>query len=141
MVTANDFWAGSQNGRAMVVMLCRRGRSSVPGQSRGAGNVELVRDICEWLVGVRQQAIVQDNIQRGATLDQAKAAAANTVSGVQHAAEGIGDSNTESAACSVIDYCFKHYQNAGPAAYNNAMAWFANELRKKVIDDLSDLPP
>jgi len=122
-VSANTFWAQSQNGKAMVVMLAQR------------GDVELVRDVCEWLVDTYEKDLIAGAIQKGATLAQAKVAAYNGAVALRAAAQSIADRNCDGVVTQVVDAVFQRYYNAGKPTYDKAMAWFADEMRKRTIDD------
>ena len=122
-VSANQFWASSQNGKAMLVMLAQR------------GDVELARDICDWLVITYEKDLIAGNLQKGATLEQAKVAAENGTAALRGAVQSIGDRNVEAAVGQIVDAVFQRYYQAGLQTYNKAMAWLADELRKRVKDD------
>lgn len=106
----------------MLVMLAQR------------GDVELVRDACEWLVGVYRRDCEAGARQKGASAEQAVAAARNATEDLQKAAEGINDRNVVGMCTSIVDTCFSRHYNAGKPTYDKAMAWFADELRKKIRD-------
>lgn len=122
-VSANEFWAQSRNGKAMLVMLAQR------------GDVELVRDVCDWLVVTYEKDLIAGNLQRGATMEQAKIAAKNGTAAIQGAVQSISDRNVEGAVGQIVDAVFQRYYNAGKPTYDKAMGWFADELRKRVKDD------
>jgi len=121
-ISATDFWNTSKNGKAMVVMLARR------------GDVELCREICEWMVQDRRKNIEREAQQTGRNPEQARSIAMDAVSGLQRAAEGIDDRNVESQAGGVIDAIFARHYAAGKATYDKAMADFADMLRAKIRD-------
>jgi hypothetical protein len=97
-------------------------------------DVELVRDLCEWLVSVYRKDLEVAAIERGATLEQAKTAAVNGSVGLQQMAEGISDRNAAAVTKAIIDAVFQRHYNAGKMHYDKEMAWFADELRKRVKD-------
>lgn len=121
-ISKDQFWQTSNNGKAMLVMLAQR------------GDVELVRAVCEWLVSKYQKELVGVNLQRGATEEQAKTAAAEGTDSLRKAAESISDANVMGVAPSIVDACFQRYFNVGKAEYEKAMTWFASELRRRVQD-------
>ena len=128
-ISANDFWARSQNGKAMLVFLARQEKFGL------GNNIELVRDICDWLVGKHKNDLIAGALSRGATMEQAKAYGNNQTSGLQNMADSISDRNAEANAVTIIDAVFHRHYNAGKQQYERAMAWFADELRKRVKDD------
>ncbi len=135
-VSANEFWMKSTNGKVMVQMLAqRRPGNPAHGIPPKEAAVELVRDICEWLVIMHRKDLTAGFCQAGATLEQAKKAAENQTSALLASAEGIGDLNCAAASEMIIDKVFHRHYSAGQAKYLQAMAWFANELRRKVVDD------
>jgi hypothetical protein len=117
-----DFWKTSTNGKAMIVMLARR------------ENVELVRDVCDWLVGMYKNDIAAANVQNGATVQQAKLAAESAVSGLEGALVGFNDRNCEALAVQIVDAVFNRHFRQSPAQYAKAMSWFADQLRRRVKD-------
>lgn len=121
-ISANQFWDTSKNGKAMVVMLAQR------------GDVELCRDICEWLVVEKRRAIEAEARQAGRSEEQARTIAAEAVNGLQRAAEAIQDKNAESQTASVLDALYARHYAAGKAVYDRAMSDLADALRKKVRD-------
>lgn len=128
-ISATQFFNGSRNGKAMVAMMCHR-RDADTGAS--IADVELVRDICEWLVDVYRKDIAASAVQQGATIEQANLRAANFTLGLMTAAESIRDGNCESVAMDIIDKCFKRFYEQGRPQYETAMAWFADRLREKI---------
>lgn len=121
-ISANQFWSTSKNGKAMVVMLAQR------------GDVELCRDICEWLVSEKRKAIEAEARADGRSETQAKTISAEACGGLQRAAEAIGDRNVEGQTASVIDALYARHYAAGKATYDKAMADLADALRRKVQD-------
>lgn len=121
-ISANQFWTTSKNGKAMIVMLAQR------------GDVELCRDICEWLVGEKRKAIEADARRDGRSEAQAKTISAEACGGLQRAAESISDRNVEGQASSVIDALYARHYAAGKPTYDKAMADLADALRRKVQD-------
>lgn len=121
-ISANQFWSTSKNGKAMIVMLAQR------------GDVELCRDICEWLVGEKRRAIEAEARQAGRSEAQAKTISAEACGGLQRAAEAIGDRNVEGQTASVIDALYARHYAAGKGVYDKAMADLADALRQKVQD-------
>lgn len=121
-ISADQFWAQSQNGKAMFVMLARR------------GDVEIVRDCCDWLITMYRRDVEAGAVQKGASIEQAKIVGQNAASSLQSIADGITDRSVVSAATSIVDAVFQRNYNNGKAAYDKAMIWFANELRRRVAD-------
>jgi len=119
-ISADAFFNSSRNGKAMLLMLA------------GQGHVEVVRGACEWIAGVYQKDLEAAAVHKGANQKQAKIAAENGAAGVLALAEGINDRNCVQAATQVVDACFQRHYNAGKPSYDTAMAWFADELRKRV---------
>ena len=122
-ISPNQYWASSANGKAMTMMLAKR------------GDVELVRDICEWLVSKHKNDLIQNSVAQGATLQQAKLRADNYCAGLNHLVEKMSDRNIETNASQIIDAIFARFYNAGQQQYARAMSWFADELRQRVKDD------
>lgn len=123
-ISKDQFWATSMNGKAMVIMLAQR------------GDVDLVRDICEWLVDERQRALLASLKQNGRLSEEAqKTAARDAVAGVRQLAESINDRNVVDTCTRVVDHIFQKAYSEGPQQYAKHMAWFATELRKRVTDD------
>jgi hypothetical protein len=121
-ISATDFWNTSKNGKAMVVMLARR------------GDVELCREVCEWLVYERRKNIEREAQAGGRNPEQAKSIAMDAISGLQRAAEAIDDRNCEGQTSGVIDAIFARHYAAGKSVYDKAMADFADMLRNKIRD-------
>ncbi len=121
-ITADQFWNSSRNGKAMLLMSAKR------------GDVEFVRDACDWLVKVRRDDLALGAIEQGATADQAKAIGYNGVSGLQSGVDGINDRNCVASVTSIVDEVFAKHYNAGKPQYDKAMAWFADQLRKRAKD-------
>ena len=103
------------------------------------GDVELVRNICEWLVTQYRKDLEAGARQRGASINQARTMAQNGTAALMSSAEGINDQNVSGTAAGVIDACFQRHYNAGKPQYDKAMAWFADQLRVRVKDDATDL--
>lgn len=121
-ISATDFWNTSKNGKAMVVMLAQR------------GDVELCRDICEWLVSEKRRAIEVDAQASGKSPEAARIIAAEACTGLSRAAESINDRNVESQTTGVLDALYARHYAAGKATYDKAMADLADKLRQKVRD-------
>jgi len=121
-ISATQFWSTSQNGKAMVAMLAKR------------GDVELCREICEWLVSEKRKAIEADARQSGRSENQAKTISAEACGGLMRAAEGISDRNCEGQTAAVIDALYARHYAAGKSTYDKAMADLADALRRKVQD-------
>jgi hypothetical protein len=121
-ISATQFWSTSKNGKAMVVMLAQR------------GDVELCREICEWIVSEKRKAIEADARQAGRNENQAKLISAEACSGLMRAAEGVNDRNCEAQAASLIDALYARHYAAGKAEYDKAMAALSEALRRKVQD-------
>jgi hypothetical protein len=132
-ISGQQFWATSKNGKAMLIFLAQRG---VRG---GAGDVELVRDTCEWLVDQREKGLREEAQKRGANQEQAKIVARDGVAKLRAIVERINDRNVASHASDVVDAVFIDHMRAGNAAWTTVMAWFADKLREKVKDDPADL--
>lgn len=122
-ISANQFWATSTNGKAMLIMLAQR------------GDVELVRDTCEWLVDHRESTLRSDIEAGGASKETARLKAAEVVAGMRKQAESINDRNVVAACESVIDALFHRYYVQGPKVYGSAMSDLANLLRSKIVDN------
>lgn len=122
-ISAEQYWKQSQNGKAMVLMIARR------------GDVELVRDCLEWLIGKQKKDLEVQARQKGATENQAKIIAENGVAGLYAQAEAISDRDVYPSAEHIIDTIFKRFFTAGPVHYQKALAWFAGELRAHVKED------
>lgn len=125
-VSAAQFWAQSNNGKAMLNMLAQR------------QNTELVRDACEWLVDTYRQELVNDARKRGASNDQAKTYAFDATNALRVQAENVHEGNTTLVVNEIVDKVFKRYERAGQAKYAQAMQWLADELRKRVSPDTTD---
>lgn len=106
----------------MLMMLARR------------GDVELVRDICDWLIGNYKKDVAAGALEKGATREQATTVSQNAAAGLYASCESINDRNVGTTAMGLVDTVFQRHYNNGKAAYDKAMLWFANELRKKVKD-------
>ncbi len=122
-ISADDFWARSENGKAMVRMLAQK------------GHVETVRDVCDWLVVQFGKDCAAGAVGRGATLDQANALGENAAAPLHVAVKNVSDRNCEQAASNIIDAVFQRHYNAGKGQYDRVMKLFAIELRKRVKDD------
>lgn len=121
-ISATDFWNTSRNGKAMIVMLAQR------------GDVELARDICEWLVGEKRRAIEADARQSGRSDAQAKTISSEACGGLQRGCEAINDRNVEGQVVTIIDALYARHYAAGKQTYDRAMADLADALRQKVQD-------
>jgi hypothetical protein len=121
-ISATQFWSTSKNGKAMIVMLAER------------GDVELCKDICEWLVVEKRKAIEADARRGGKSEEAARIIAIEACQGLAHAAEGINDRNVEAQTSSVVDALYARHYAAGKATYDKAMADLADVLRQKVRD-------
>lgn len=121
-ISANQFWATARDGKAMTLMLARR------------GDVETVRDICDWLVGLYQKDYEAGAVEEGASQEQAKVVAYEAAQNVQAAVDGINDRNVIQQSGNIIDVTFRRHSRQGEKKYQEAMSWFANELRKRVKD-------
>lgn len=119
-ISATEFWNSSKNGKAMLVMLARN------------GDVELVRDICEWLVDLYEKDAVFRARQAGATEAQAGTLASEQSASIRRAAEGITDRSVVPVATQIVDAVFKTNYDNGTQSYTKAMASFAEQLRAKV---------
>ena len=119
-ISANDFWAKSPNGKAMTMFIAQR------------GDVEVVRDICDWLVGRHKNDFKNSALKRGANEEQAKAFAHDKVAGLDAEVLAINDRNLWHIAEKIIDTIFFPYFKKGPNVYGPAMKWFADELRGRV---------
>jgi hypothetical protein len=123
-ISANQFWATSVNGKAMMVMLAQR------------NDVELCKDTCEWLVDQRELAL-RNELLAGGTLspESCKLKAREAVASMRATAEGINDRNVQACVESVVDNLFHRFYVQGPKVYGGAMAQLANLLRVKIVDD------
>jgi hypothetical protein len=121
-ISATDFWNTSKNGKAMIVMLAKR------------GDVELCREICEWLVSEKRKGVAQDARASGRSEEQGRIIATEACGGLQRAAETISDKNVEGQTAAVVDALYAKYYAAGKAVYDKAMSDLADALRKKVRD-------
>lgn len=121
-ISANQFWATSKDGKAMLLMLARR------------GDVEVVRDVCEWLVDRHTKDVEFSAVQKGATKEQAHTFALARVEPLRKMAEGIKDRTVVSAAAQVVDAVFDRHRQQGKATYDQALEFLADTLRKKVVD-------
>lgn len=118
-MTAQEYWARSPDGRAMVIMLAER------------NNPEDVQAILDWLVTEWKRDVVRDTISRGGTVQQANLRGENLAAGLYKQVEGIDERNQRDIAITVIDHCFSRYYKAGAQKYAAALLWFANECRKR----------
>jgi len=121
-ISATQFWSTSKNGKAMIVMLAQR------------GDVELCREICEWLVSEKRKAIEADARQAGRNESQAKVISAEACAGLTRAAEAVNDRNCEGQTVSLIDALYARHYAAGKAAYDKSMADLADALRRRMQD-------
>lgn len=121
-ISANQFWATSTNGKAMIVLLAQR------------GDVETCKDVCEWLVDQRELGLRQDFEANGASKEAAKLRAADAVAGVRKVAESINDRNVIACVENVVDNIFQRFYQQGPKHYAAVMATLANQLRQKIVD-------
>lgn len=121
-ISGEQFWAQSKNGKAMVVFLCRR------------GDIELARDICEWLVAERRSGIYADAIKSGKSIKASEIVASEATASIAASAQGMSERNAEAVACSVVDAVFQRHYNEGKQTYDKVMSWFADEIRKRVQD-------
>ena len=121
-ISADQFWQSSANGKAMVNMLARR------------GDVEIVRDVCDWLVGMYGKDLIAGAVQQGATMEQARVASQNNTAGLQSSVDSINDRNVLAVSMGIVDAVFQRHYNAGKPAYDKVMAQFAAELRQRVTD-------
>jgi hypothetical protein len=123
-ISREQFFATSQNGKAMVLMIAQR------------GDVEMARNICEWLVDERERGLRADLKKQGRLSEEAqKIAARDAVAGIRAVAESINDRNVVDNTTRVIDHIFQRAYSEGQQVYARHMLWFANELRKRVTDD------
>lgn len=107
----------------MVIMLAQR------------DNPEIVRDVCEWLVGVYEKDLMAAALQQGASNKQARVVAHNQAAGLYSQAHGVNSRNQVQTAGAVVDQVFHRHYSAGKQHYDQAMVWFATELRKRVKND------
>lgn len=121
-VSADQFWRSSKNGKAMIIMAAHLDR------------VELVRDICDWLVAQAGKDATAGALQQGATLQQAKIIGDNKASELQAFVDDINDRNCADNAATIIDAVFQRHYNKGKAAYDKVMSDFADLLRQRVKD-------
>jgi len=121
-VSADQFWQSSKNGKAMIIMAAQLDR------------VELVRDICDWLVAQAGKDATAGALQQGATLQQAKIIGDTTASGLQTLVDGMNDRNCAHNAATIIDAVFQRHYNKGKVAYDKVMSDFADLLRQRVKD-------
>lgn len=131
-ISRDQFWRSSVNGRAMVLMLAQRGTVNIPGTPAGAGDVELVHDILDWLVVQRELGIKSDALREGRSEDAAKIIARDRVAGLQGTVDSISDHNVVGVVNKVIDEVFMTHYGRGPVEYAKVMHWFADKLREKV---------
>lgn len=131
-ISGSQFWATSKNGKAMLVFLAQRGERG------GAGDVELVRDTCDWLVDQREKGLRADARKRGANKEQAEIVARDNVASLRALVERINDRNVAANAAAIVDAVFIDHLRAGQQAWGQIMAWFADKLREKVVNDPSD---
>lgn len=121
-ISATDFWNTSKNGKAMIAMLAKR------------GDVELCREICEWLVAEKRRGVAAEARSSGRNEDQARTIAIEACGGLQRAAEGINDRNCEGQTTAVVDALYAKHYAAGKATYDKAMSDLADALRNKIRD-------
>jgi precorrin-4 methylase len=122
-ISADQFWAQSLDGRAMLAMLARR------------GDVEIVRDVCDWLIGKYQKDVAAGALAKGATLEQAKIVGQESVASLQNMADRMDDRGCAATSQYIVDQVFRRHMLNSKEAYSKAMAWFANELRSRMKDD------
>jgi hypothetical protein len=123
-ISRNQFWDTSKNGKAMLLMIAEN------------KEVELVKDICEWLVDQRELGIRNELLaSKKLSPDSCKLKAQDAVASVRRNAEAINDRNVVAACQSVVDDLFLRFYKQGPQVYEKVMAELANTLRKKVVDD------
>lgn len=126
-MTAAEFWKRSPNGRAMVLMLADR------------NNPESVREILDWLVTEWKTDVKKDAVQRRATIQQANTKADNLSEPLYRQVESLNATSSVTAqrevAIAIIDFCFIRFYQAGPQKYAAAMAWLADECRKRFKND------
>jgi hypothetical protein len=130
-ISRTQFFATSQNGKAMVKMLALRGDK----ESASAGDVELVHEILDWLCSQRRKGIETQALARGRSPEAAKLMAEEQVAAIQKTADACNDRNVVHVAESVIDEIFKSHFVQGPQQYQAIMKWFADKLREKIKDD------
>lgn len=128
-ISANQFWQQCANGKAMVIMLTQR----------GDGDVECVRDICDWLISKHKNDVVAQAKQRGANDEQAKVYANDKVAALYAEANGMSDRTMRAISEKIIDHIFFPYFRKGPQTYAQAMKWLADELRKRVTSVSGDI--
>jgi hypothetical protein len=121
-ISATDFWNTAKNGKAMIMMLAKR------------GDVELCREICEWLVAEKRKGVAQEARASGRSEEQCRVIATEACGGLQRAAESINDRNVEGQTAAVVDALYAKYYAAGKVPYEKAMSDLADALRKKVRD-------
>lgn len=119
-ISANQFWSTSTNGKAMVAVLAQR------------GNVENVRDICDWLITRHKNDLVSEAKKRNASDEQAKAFAEERVAPMYAEADRLDDRTIWSGAQKIIDHIFFPYFKRGQGVYGQVMKWFADELRNRI---------
>ena len=119
-ISGSQFWATSKNGKAMIVMLARR------------GDIELVRDICEWMIVQRRKTLHDLAVKRGANATQADIVARDSVAQLEAMATRISDRAAEGVAIGIVDAVFHDYHVNGTWAMG--MAWLSDQLRIKVKD-------
>ncbi len=121
-ISANDFWQKAGSGKAMVRFLTQR----------GDGDVECVRDVCDWLISKHKNDLVNGAKARGANEEQANAYANDKVAGMYAEANGMTERTMWPVAEKIIDFIFFPYFKKGLSQYLPAMKWFADQLRERI---------
>lgn len=121
-ISADQFWSSSQNGKAMIVM------------AANLEKVELVKDICDWLVVQHGKDATAGAVQNGATLQQAKLIGDGAATGLQPLVDGMNDRNCAHNAAAIVDAVFQRHYAKGKVVYDKTMADFADLLRQRVKD-------
>ncbi len=96
--------------------------------------IELVRDVCDWLVVQHGKDATAGAVQSGATLQQAKLIGEGAAAALQPLVDGMNDRNCAQNAAAIVDAVFQRHYNNGKAAYDKVMVNFANLLRQRVKD-------